>query len=109
MEKPLLEKAQVYLISGDYLWNIGIFVCSAKSIQKAFQKYAAEIDALFSKRNTAYNTSGELNFINKNYPKSPNIPLTTPSWKKRTMSIQYLPILAGLIWVPGFARNSREG
>ena len=73
LEKPVLEKAQEYLASGDYLWNAGIFIWSAQSIQNAFQKYASEIDVLFAKGNEAYNTCSEADFINENYPKSPNI------------------------------------
>lgn len=73
MEKPVLEKAMEYLSSGDYLWNAGIFIWSAKSIQTAFQKHAVEIDVLFAKGNEAYNTSAEADFISKNYPNSPNI------------------------------------
>jgi mannose-1-phosphate guanylyltransferase len=73
LEKPVLEKAQEYFGSGDYLWNAGIFIWSAQSIQKAFQKYASEIDVLFAKGNEAYNTSTEVDFINENYSKSPNI------------------------------------
>jgi mannose-1-phosphate guanylyltransferase len=73
MEKPVLEKAEEYLASGDYLWNAGIFIWSAQSIQTAFQKYASEIDVLFAKGNEAYNTYSEADFINENYPKSPNI------------------------------------
>jgi mannose-1-phosphate guanylyltransferase len=73
LEKPILEKAQDYIASRDYLWNAGIFIWSAQSIQTAFQKYAPEIDALFSKGNEIYNTSDEADFINENYPNSPNI------------------------------------
>lgn len=73
LEKPILEKATTYLASGDYLWNAGIFIWRAQSIQKAFQKYASEIDVLFAKGNEAYNTSEESHFIAENYPKSPNI------------------------------------
>jgi mannose-1-phosphate guanylyltransferase len=73
LEKPVFEKAQEYLSSGDYLWNAGIFIWSAQSIQSAFQKYTTEIDVLFAKGNEVYNTSGEADFINENYPKSPII------------------------------------
>jgi mannose-1-phosphate guanylyltransferase len=73
LEKPILEKAQEYLASGDYLWNAGIFVWSAKSIKKAFVNFAPEIDILFSKGNFDYNTSSEATFILENYPNSPNI------------------------------------
>jgi mannose-1-phosphate guanylyltransferase len=73
LEKPVLEKAQEYLISGDYLWNAGIFIWRAQNIQKAFEKYASEIHELFKQGNEVYNTSGENHFITRNYPKSPNI------------------------------------
>jgi mannose-1-phosphate guanylyltransferase len=73
LEKPVLEKAQEYLASGDYLWNAGIFIWSAQSIQTAFKKYVSEIDVLFTKGNESYNTSSEVDFITENYPKSPNI------------------------------------
>lgn len=73
LEKPVLEKAQEYLVSGNYLWNAGIFIWSAQSIQNAFKKYATEIHELFMHGNEVYNTGEESHFIAKNYPKSPNI------------------------------------
>lgn len=73
LEKPVLEKAQEYLDSGDYLWNAGIFIWSGQSIKKAFKKHALEIHRLFEKGDDLYNTSGETLFIAENYPKSPNI------------------------------------
>lgn len=73
MEKPSLEKAQAYLASGDYVWNAGIFIWSAKAIKNAFEKYTPEIAHLFETGNSAYNTAEEANFIALNYPKSPNI------------------------------------
>ena len=72
-EKPVLQKAQEYLISGNYLWNAGIFIWKAKSLQKAFEKYAPEIDLLIKSGKTFYNTPGEADFILKNYPNSPNV------------------------------------
>jgi len=72
-EKPSLAKAQEYLESGEYLWNAGIFIWSAKAIQQAFAKYAPEIDQLFASGNAAYNTSAEQDFIKQYYPTSPNI------------------------------------
>jgi mannose-1-phosphate guanylyltransferase len=73
LEKPILKKAIEYLASGDYLWNAGVFVWRANSIQKAFQKHAPEIDTLFTKGDPFYNTKDEISFINENYFKSPNI------------------------------------
>ena len=42
-EKPAEKKAREFLESGDYYWNAGIFVWSAKSILKAFSDHAGEI------------------------------------------------------------------
>jgi mannose-1-phosphate guanylyltransferase len=72
-EKPSLEKAEVYLTSGEYLWNAGIFIWSARSIKKAFQKYAPAIDQIFSTGDVVYNTPQEQAFIKEFYPTSPNI------------------------------------
>lgn len=73
MEKPNLEVAKGFLESGEYLWNAGIFIWSAKSIVEAFQKYAPEIHDLFSSGNALYNTDQETLFISDNYTSAPNI------------------------------------
>ena len=72
-EKPVLEKAQDYVNSGNYLWNAGIFIWKAANLQKAFEKYAPEIDALFKSGNEVYNTPAEAQFILDKYPGSPDI------------------------------------
>lgn len=72
-EKPEPEVAKTYFASGDYLWNAGIFIWKAESLKKAFVKYASEIDELFARGNDFYNTPTERDFIQKNYPISPNI------------------------------------
>lgn len=73
LEKPNFEKAKEFVENGGFLWNAGIFIWSAKSIRKAFEIYSPEIATLFEKGNLVYNTDQELDFIKKNYPKSPNI------------------------------------
>jgi mannose-1-phosphate guanylyltransferase/mannose-6-phosphate isomerase len=42
-EKPALEKAQAMLLSGNYLWNAGIFLCTASTLLKALGKHAPDI------------------------------------------------------------------
>jgi len=71
-EKPNLETATEFLASGDYLWNAGIFVWSAKSIIEAFNKFLPEMVAILDKENT-YNCEQEIPFINENYEKCENI------------------------------------
>lgn len=72
-EKPVLEKAEEYVSSGNYLWNAGIFIWKAANLQKAFEKYAPEIDTLFKSGNEVYNTPAEAQFILDKYPGSPDI------------------------------------
>ncbi len=42
-EKPALEKAQAMLLSGNYLWNAGIFLCTASTLLEALSKHAPDI------------------------------------------------------------------
>lgn len=66
-EKPNLELANSFLESGDFVWNAGIFIWSAKAIQNAFKKYLPDVDELFEKGKSLYGTSLEKEFIEKTY------------------------------------------
>ncbi len=43
VEKPPFDKAQAMLLSGDYLWNAGIFLCQASVLKSALHKHALDI------------------------------------------------------------------
>ena len=43
IEKPSVEKAQEMLLSGNYLWNAGIFLCRASTLTTALSRYAPDI------------------------------------------------------------------
>ena len=58
-EKPTQEIAESFLASGDFLWNSGMFVWSAKSILKAFAQYLPEMIDAFKEVEKAYNTDQE--------------------------------------------------
>lgn len=72
-EKPDLATAQEYVASGNYLWNAGIFVWSAKTILKAFEELSPDIYHILSAGSNQYNTSEEQAFIDTAYPTTPNI------------------------------------
>ncbi|MGZ3796656.1 MAG: mannose-1-phosphate guanylyltransferase/mannose-6-phosphate isomerase [Pseudobdellovibrionaceae bacterium] len=42
-EKPSLEKAEKFLISGDFFWNAGMFIFKAKIMLEKFQKHQPDI------------------------------------------------------------------
>lgn len=72
-EKPNLELAKSFIQSGDFLWNAGIFIWSARSINKAFQTHLPEMHEIFSQGNTSYNTESEMQFIGDAYQQCTNI------------------------------------
>lgn len=72
-EKPNLDVAKQFLSSGEYLWNAGIFIWSAKNLLKAFQNNTPELYNLFADIQQHLNTSNEQNIINQHYPNTPNI------------------------------------
>ncbi|POY41313.1 mannose-1-phosphate guanylyltransferase [Flavobacterium alvei] len=72
-EKPDYETAKSFLKSGNFLWNGGIFIWSAKSITEAFEKFQPQMNALFLKGLESYNTPAEKTFIEENYALSENV------------------------------------
>lgn len=72
-EKPDSELAKKFLISGDFLWNAGIFAWRTESIIKAFEKYLPEIHEIFDSAKKELVTSGEQTVIDLIYPQCVNI------------------------------------
>ena len=72
-EKPNYETAKSFLTSGNYLWNGGIFIWSAKSIAEAFIEFQPKMNDLFLSGLEYYNSSSEKKFIEENYAKAENI------------------------------------
>jgi mannose-1-phosphate guanylyltransferase len=72
-EKPTLEIAKTFIQSGDFLWNAGIFVWSAKAIVNAFSQYLPEMHEIFADARQVYNTTDEKNLLHKAYLQCTNI------------------------------------
>jgi mannose-1-phosphate guanylyltransferase len=72
-EKPSKEIAESFVKSGDFLWNSGMFVWSAKSILKAFAQYLPEMIDAFKEVEKAYNTDQEYDAIDTAYSQCTNI------------------------------------
>ena len=72
-EKPTLEIARTFIQSGDFLWNAGIFVWSAKAIVKAFSQHLPEMHEIFAEARPVYNTENEKTHIHKAYQHCINI------------------------------------
>ncbi len=66
-EKPNLELAKLFVTSGEYVWNAGIFVWNVASIKKAFAQNSPQIHEIFSSGENVYFTENETDFINEVY------------------------------------------
>lgn len=67
-EKPKLEIAEVFVESGEFFWNSGIFLWSAKNIIRELRTNAPDVAGMFDKGIDIFGTSGEMAFINENFP-----------------------------------------
>lgn len=72
-EKPNLETAKEYIANGNFAWNAGIFVWSAKTIINSFNKNAKNIIDVLSEDLSKLNTDEEQDYIDRVYPNTESI------------------------------------
>jgi mannose-1-phosphate guanylyltransferase len=72
-EKPNAELASAFMISGDFLWNAGIFIWKVKNILTAFEKYEPELYEVFAAEKDKFNTKLEQEALEAIYPQCTNI------------------------------------
>lgn len=72
-EKPNLEMAKVFVESGEFFWNSGIFVWQVPSILKRLDQFLPDVQELFRSIESQYNTPSEQEAINTIYPKCRSI------------------------------------
>ena len=66
-EKPDVELARVFIDSGEFFWNSGIFVWRAETIKSEMEKHLPEVTRLFSGWENALGSPVEDMFIEKVY------------------------------------------
>jgi mannose-1-phosphate guanylyltransferase len=72
-EKPNIELAKSFIISGEFLWNSGIFIASARTLLAAFEEYLPEMQLIFNEGKSVYFTDQESEFIELAYAQCTNI------------------------------------
>ncbi len=72
-EKPNAEMAKVFVKSGEFYWNSGMFLWNLDTIVKAFEMHLPDIAATFEAGNALYHTDGEQAFIEEAYATCQNI------------------------------------
>ena len=72
-EKPDIDLARVFVESGEFFWNSGIFMWKARTILDALAAYAPDLAAVFDAGTDQFGTPGEIAFINEAFPTCPSI------------------------------------
>jgi mannose-1-phosphate guanylyltransferase len=72
-EKPDLQMAKIFVESGEFFWNSGIFIWSLPAIIEAFNTHLQNVSSLFESGLKLYNTPDEVHFISKIYSEMPSI------------------------------------
>lgn len=72
-EKPPLEMAKVFMSTGEFFWNSGIFLWSVKTILKAFKAFAPEISTVFTNGANYMGTPDEKKYIDTHFASCPAI------------------------------------
>lgn len=72
-EKPNEELASVFVRSGEFFWNSGIFIWKTETILKAFETHLSEMYRLFAEEEDKFGTPGEQGAIRLIYPETRSI------------------------------------
>lgn len=72
-EKPELELAKVFVESGEFYWNSGLFMWNVNTIIKVCEMLLPELISKLAPGNSVYGTLEEKKFIDENFPACPNV------------------------------------
>ena len=72
-EKPNLELAKVFVDSGEFYWNSGLFIWSLNTISKAFEKHLPEVETLFKDISSQFGTTNESLSVERVYSECRNV------------------------------------
>lgn len=84
VEKPNVEMAKMFVESGEFFWNAGIFLWTVRSILEAFDKFAPEIAQTLAAPDGVYSTDREKAFIDRHFPDCNNISIDYAIMEKAT-------------------------
>lgn len=100
-EKPDLKTAMSYLAAGNYLWNAGIFVWSARSILAALERCLPEVYGLFAGQADRFATPEEPNSVEDIFARCPSISIDYGVLERADNVLCGVRISAGTTSEPG--------
>lgn len=81
-EKPERDFAKMFIQSGEFLWNTGIFICNANHILKSFDNQMPIVLREFERTMPNATKEDEKIFIKENYPRYPKLSLDSAILEK---------------------------
>lgn len=72
-EKPDADLAKVFVDTGEFYWNSGMFIWNLKTIKNELERCLPEVTTLFKGGDALYGTEGETDFIRRVYEDCPSI------------------------------------
>ena len=94
-EKPGRELAQVFVDSGEFLWNAGIFIWRATVIAEEIRRYAPEVAAQWNGWEQFIRTPYEREYLERIYP---DMPRTSIDYAVMEKSERVMTIPAAFDW-----------
>lgn len=88
-EKPDPEIAKIFLETGEFLWNTGIYIWKASEIKKALELHTPEITRLWTGWQDNLGTETEKAFIERIYPDMPRISIDQAVMEKTSKAWVY--------------------
>ncbi len=74
-EKPERDFATMFMESGEFYWNTGIFIANARHLIASFEKIFPLVLRNLKYEMPNYTLAEELEYVEKNYPRYPNLSL----------------------------------
>ena len=73
VEKPERDFAQMFMDSGEFLWNTGMILSSARYLNDCFRRLFPDVLERFDGHLANYTIEQEMAFVNEHYPSYPNL------------------------------------
>lgn len=72
-EKPEREFAKIFMESGEFYWNTGLFMSNSRYLQTCFDKILPEVIRKLLRDNPDFTIADEQKFVDENFPSYPNL------------------------------------
>ena len=74
-EKPERDFAKMFMESGEFYWNTGIFICNARHLIHTFEEVFPPVLRNLKFEKPDYTYEEEMDYVAENYPRYPNLSL----------------------------------